>query len=515
MDSLSMPSTSIFRMKEDQTPLITARLEHLRFMMDSGKMPIFRHRSDMFLFALEAHNIARGLSSRYYRLQEDLDIRFFVRFPFDYWLQAIQGWIKELETDKYRVDDGDFYAEGRAKRLTVVVDRLFGYHLDHLPQDSALGSMPLSDEEILEPLRAIMQMKSTDLVASYRNALQEVYNYLDRLATMPLDWSEEKRHKALQLYLADAEQTEAVKSELKSYRYFCRMPEGKTSQGHFCYLRQRLAALTSDGELQGMSLSKRQQQTLLDRLAKRYAKDETHPAEDQIPVDAKPMAGDELFTKMLRFIKLDDKAAFPLLDSDEVFNFLIRKDVVLNTEQEHNLQALFALLSAMREQFAKLKAANPQSSSLGDERQERIQLVLSEAKKYNAKLSSLLDYKREISELDAFFERLFSSDWQKDYGKAQDDLLHLFEKDRDEIQLKPYIRMLRVAQDCMNLFKRTTSLGKKIYSCLREEPIMADVTDSDTIQSYYSKQGYGVTTDHSWELVIKLLAAVKKEYRSK
>ena len=64
-------------MKEDQTELITARLEHLRFLMEGGKMPIFRHRSDMFLFALEAHNIARGLSSRYYRLQEDLDTRFF------------------------------------------------------------------------------------------------------------------------------------------------------------------------------------------------------------------------------------------------------------------------------------------------------------------------------------------------------------------------------------------------------------------------------------------------------
>ena len=71
-------------MKEDQTKLITARLEHLQFMMESGNMPIFRHRSDMFLFALEAYNIARGLSSRYYRLQEDLDIRFFVRFQFDY-----------------------------------------------------------------------------------------------------------------------------------------------------------------------------------------------------------------------------------------------------------------------------------------------------------------------------------------------------------------------------------------------------------------------------------------------
>ena len=515
MDSQSIPSTTVFRMKEDQTPLITARLEHLRFMMDSGKMPIFRHRSDMFLFALEAHNIARGLSSRYYRLQEDLDIRFFVRFPFDYWLQAIQGWIKELQGDQYRVDDTDFFAEGRAKRLTIVVDRLFGYHLDRLPADSAQGSMPLPDEEILEPFRKIMDMRSTDLVASYRNALQEVYTYLEKLATMPLDWPEEKRREALRLYLADAAQTDAVKSELKAYRYFCRMSDGKTLQGQFCYLKQRLAALAANGALQGLSLSKRQQQALLERLNKRYAKEDTHPSEDQIPAEALPMAGDELFTKLLRFIRLDDKTAFPVLSSDEVFNFLVCKDVVLTIAQEQNLQALFALLDAMQAQFIELKSAQPQGSVLGDEHQERVRMVISEVKKLNAKLTSLLDYKREVSELDAFFSRLFSSEWQKDYAKAQDDLLQLFEKGRDQIHLKPYVRMLRVAQDCLQPFRNTTSLGKKIYACLKGEPIMADVTDADTIQSYYSKQGYGVNTDYSWEQAVKLLAAVKEEYKKR
>ena len=501
-------------MKEDQTPLITARLEHLRFLMEDGKMPIFRHRSDMFLFALEAHNIARGLSSRYYRLQEDLDIRFFVRFPFDYWLQAIQGWIKELQGDQYRVDDTNFFAEGRAKRLTIVVDRLFGYHTDKLPEDSAQGSMPLPDEEILEPFRKIMDMRSTNLVASYRNALQEVYNYLDRLATMPLDWPEEKRHEALKLYLQDADSTEQVTRELKAYRYFCRMPDGNTLQGQFCYLRQRLQALTQNGELNGLSLSKRQQQALLERLNKRYAKEDTHPSEDQIPADAQPMAGDELFTKLLRFIRLDDKTAFPVLNSDAVFNFLVRKDVVLTTTQEQNLQALFALLGAMKAQFAALKSAQPQGSVLGDERQERILMVLSEVKKLNAKLTSLLDYNHKVDEIDTFFDRLFSPEWLENYAKAQDDLLQLFEKGRDQINLKPYVRMLRVAQDCLHPFKKTTSLGKKIYLCLKDEPIMADVTDGETIQSYYSKQGYGVNTDYSWEHAIKLLDAVKKEYKN-
>ena len=146
-------------MKEDQTQLITARLEHLRFMMESGQMPIFRQRSDMFLFALEAYNIARGLSSRYYRVHDDLDIRFFVRFQFDHWLNEIEKWIRQLNSAEYRVDDDDFFAEGRAKRITIVVDKLFHYHEDRLPKDSADGSMPLADEEILEPF---------DLIARYK-----------------------------------------------------------------------------------------------------------------------------------------------------------------------------------------------------------------------------------------------------------------------------------------------------------------------------------------------------------
>ncbi len=44
---------------------------------------------------------------------------------------------------------------------------------------------------------------------------------------------------------------------------------------------------------------------------------------------------------------------------------------------------------------------------------------------------------------------------------------------------------------------------------------MADVTDDETIQTYYSKQGYGVTMDYGWENPIKLLAVVKQEYKDR
>ncbi len=499
-------------MKEDQTRLITARLEHLRFLMDDGKMTIFRRRSDMFLFALEAHNIARSLSSRYYRLQEDLDIRFFVRFPFDYWLKEIHHWIEQLGGADYRVDDADFFAEGRAKRLTIVVDRLFGYHTDKLPGDSAEGSMPLPDEEILEPFRKIMMMRTPDLVASYRKALEEVYVYMDRLSTIPLDWPEEKYGKALRLYLADAVKTEPVAHILSEYRYFCRMPQGKTVQGQFCYLKEQLVELAAHNELQGLSLSRREQQDLLSKLQRLFGKEETHPSDDFIPANAKPMADDELLAKFLYFVNFNAQRIFPILDEEKVSNYLIRKDVVLSIQQEHNLQSLFALMEAMKEFFTPILSNRSSSSKMGIERQERIEKVLIEVKKLNAKLTSMLDYKRTTDEIDAFFDSLFSPKWLDDYTKAQDDLLKLFEKDRTEINLKPYVRMLRVADDSLKFFKRTKAYGKKIYACLKDEAIMSDVSDENTIQSYWSKQGYGINTEENWEQVVKLIDAVRKDY---
>lgn len=500
-------------MKEDQTQLITARLEHLRFMMENGKIAIFLRRSDMFLFALEAYNIARGLSSRYYRMQEDLDIRFFVRFSFDYWLQELQKWINDLNSAEYRVDGDNFFAEGRAKRLTIVVDRLFKYHLDRLPEDSADGSMPLPNEEIIEPFRAILDMKSTDLVSSFREAIQEVYKYLYKLAMLPIEWPDEKRREALRLYLADSIHSEHVQHEVDNYKYFCCMPDGIHTIDQFCYLKKRLYYLTANDEFGQLNLSKSDQQALLGKLSKLFASHEFNPSDDEIPCTAYPMADDELFAKLLYFIRLDDEQHFPVLDEDKVANYLTRKDVFLSVDQEKNIQALFALMEAMRKFFDNVLEQRIQSSVFGDERQERIDKVLKRVAHYNSKLTTLLDNKREVNELDDFFARLFSPDWLEKYSKPQSDLLHLFEKDRTEINLKPYVRMLRCANDVLSVFKPGKAVGKKIYACLKDEAIMNDVTDDNTIQTYYTKQGYGVNTEYNWKQAIRLVAAVKEEYK--
>lgn len=498
-------------MKEDQTKLITARLEHLRFMMESGHMPIFRQRSDMFLFALEAHNIARGLSSRYFRLRDDLDIRFFVRFRFDYWLQHIEQWIHQLGGAEYRVDEEDFFAEGRAKRLTIVVDRLFKYHADKLPADSKDGSMPLPDEEVLEPFKAIMQMKTTDLVVSFREALQEVHKYLLRLAMLPVDWTAEERCKALHIYLEDSMQASHVQTELNNYKYFCGMPDGNTVKGQFCYLKQRLQQLTAGGEFAQLKCSKAARQALLEKLRQLFSKEETHPSEDEIPANAQPMAGDELFAQFLYFVRLDGGHGFPVLDEDKVSNYLTRKDVYLTVEQEYNLQALFALMAAVQSCFNPILAKRFSGSRHGVKTQERIDSVLKLVKTYNAKLTSLLAHGHTVAELDAFFERLFSAELRADYGKGQDQLLELFEKDRDKIKLKPYVQLLRVASDTLKPFQHKTKFGNGIYACLQGEDILADVTTGQTLVDYWGKTEY--KTDDNWKHAIKLVEAVTEEYK--
>ena len=505
-----MTCGAIERMKEDQTELITARLEHLQFMMDSGKMPIFRHRSDMFLFALEAHNIARGLSSRYYRLQEDLDIRFFIRFRFDYWLQEILQWVKRLDGAEYRVDDDDFFAEGRARRLTIIVNKLFGYHLDKLPADSAEGSMPLSEEEILEPFKAVRNMKSVDLVASFQKALQEVHAYLLKLAMMPVEWSKENRCKALKLYLDDSKQSAHVQLELTNYRYFCHMPGSDTTRSQFCYLRQRLVALTADGELAQLRLAASDQDVLFQKLCSLFAQKEFSPAVEQIPSNDSPMADDELFARFLYFVSLDGEPSFPLIDANRVSNYLIRKDVFLNPDQEQNLQALFALMEAMQEWFAPLLQKRLECSHHGAKTQERINAVMAKVSKFNLLLAPLIANGHTTDELDTFFSRLFSPDLRDEYAKAQDDLLTIMEKDRDDIKLKPYIQLLREAGNVLHIFQKKTTFGREIYQCLKDEAIVRDV-NGDTVNSYYSKTDY--QTDTAWRRAIKLVNAVAEEYK--
>jgi hypothetical protein len=223
------------------------------------------------------------------------------------------------------------------------------------------------------------------------------------------------------------------------------------------------------------------------------------------------MADDELFAKFLYLVRLDGEQHFPVLDDDKVANYLIRKDVYLSEEQEQNLQALFALMAAMQRYFASILDERFNGTRHGIKVQERIDSVLSLVKKYNTKLSSLIAHGHKVDELDAFFTRLFSAELHADYGKGQDQLLELFEKDRDKIKLKPYIQLLRVASDTFSPFVKKTKFGNEIYQCLEGEEILADITTGQTIIDYWGKTEY--KSDDNWKHAIKLVNAVAAEYK--
>ena len=135
---------------------------------------------------------------------------------------------------------------------------------------------------------------------------------------------------------------------------------------------------------------------------------------------------------------------------------------------------------------------------------------MAEVRKFNACLAPLLAHKRTIDELNAFFERIFSPQLSETYGKAQDELLTLFEKGRNEIKLEPYVHLLRIANDSLHLFEKKKTMGKKIFECLEGQPIVSDA-NADTVNSYYSKSGY--RTDFSWKQAIHLVDTVADEYK--
>ena len=71
----------------EETKHMTARLQVLEFLMTQANLAdLFRH-TDILLFVLYAQNAAEGVTTQYVRMSENLDISFYVSFPFDEWLR--------------------------------------------------------------------------------------------------------------------------------------------------------------------------------------------------------------------------------------------------------------------------------------------------------------------------------------------------------------------------------------------------------------------------------------------
>ena len=53
-------------------------------------------------------------------------------------------------------------------------------------------------------------------------------------------------------------------------------------------------------------------------------------------------------------------------------------------------------------------------------------------------------------------------------------------------------------------------MGKAIFQCLKDEPVVADANE-DTVHTYYTKSGYKSET--KWRKVIRLVDSVELEYK--
>ena len=88
----------------EETKHITARLQVLEFLMTQANLAdLFRH-TDILLFVMYAQNVAEGVTTQYQRMSGNLDISFYVSFPFDEWLRKIQNWKEKLNKPEFQLE---------------------------------------------------------------------------------------------------------------------------------------------------------------------------------------------------------------------------------------------------------------------------------------------------------------------------------------------------------------------------------------------------------------------------
>lgn len=486
---------------EDQTQLTTARLQLLEKIIADGSLHLLYRRNDMVIFTLYARNVACGLVSLYYRLKEQLDIRFFVHFHFDEWLHKIQHWQEMLAGDEYRVDPQDKVGIGRAKRLTIVIDKTFGYDTDSLPMESSEGSKALADDDILPPLRHIGDMTYGEMVNLLHDALDSLHDNLLRIAMLPIKWTEDERKMAFGKYQEGITRNANVQNELTDYEYFCAMPNSSSVTSQMCYLRQRILQLMGNGELDGLLMSKSQQQELLAKLRQTFNSAEINPPEDLIPTNAALMADDELFAKFLFFVDLSKPLTFPVLNVANIANYLIRKDVSLSSEQESHLQSLIALMQAMDNTLTPLLAERNTMGGHADELQKRIDSVLAIIHEYNACLSPLIAKDKGVAALDSLFASWFSPALGDHTLKAQKQLLKLLEKGRGDIKIETYVHLLQQASE-QRFFKDNSMLGIVLYKALKDKISISE----DSFKRYFSNHTF--VNEPDWKEPIKLITSI-------
>lgn len=486
----------------EETKHITARLQVLEFLMTQANLAdLFRH-TDILLFEMYAQNVAEGVTTQYIRMSENLDISFYVSFPFDEWLRKIQYWKEKLNKPEFQLEHDTAIGKGRAVRMRVLMEKLCDRN-----------AIPDNKAKLEHPYKDIAHKPYHDSIVELQMALDLLKTNLSNLAMLPLRVSKDVRDKALKEYLDNASNKESIKTELQDYVYYCRIKRNTTVIRQLLYLKQQIQALVGKDELVGLDLSENEQHELLNDLKNIFEENEINPGPKHIPSKAEPWANDELFSKALNFVNLHAGQHFPVLDEDNIVDFLVRKDVTLSDGEEEHLQTLFVLMMAMCRQLdGSLQKRFENTARHSNEIQDRINRVLNKVEYYNARLLPCLATGKTLEDLNGLFARWFSPKIDVSLREPQEKLLKLLEDGFDKIKMETYIHLLREAYE-LKLFKNTRPVSDKLYAALSK---IEGRDDEEFPISGVSFNKYFRNPDFSkevkWREAAKVLDAVHKAF---
>ena len=485
----------------EETKHITARLQVLEFLMTQANLvELFRH-TDILISVMYARNVAQGVITQYNRMSESLNISFYVSFPFDEWLRKIQNWKEKLTKPEFQSEHENVIGRKRAVRLRMLINKLNNREAEST-----------SEAELEDPFKSIAEKPYHETIEDLVATLDSLKTNLSNLAMLPLKMSKESRSKALRAYLDGAKTKEPVKNELQEYVYYCSNKRNATVIRQLLYLKQRIQALVGKDELSDLDLSESEQIDLLNELRNIFEEGEINPAPRQIPAKAKPRANDELLSKVASFINMHCGQRFPVLDEDNIVEFLVRKDVTLSDGEEEHLQMLFVLMEEMCQQMETILRNRSEHVAVhSSEFQQRINRVLQKVKAYNARLQPSMEKGKTVDDLNGLFERWFSPKLDVSLRPSQEELLKLLEDGYDNIKMEAYVHLLREASS-LSLFKKLKPMSNKLYMALA---VVNGTADEEFPISGVSFNKYFRNPDFAkeakWHEAAKVLSVVHRE----
>lgn len=461
---------------------------------------LYRH-TDILLFAMYAQNVAEGVTTQYQRMSDNLDISFYVSFPFDEWLRKIQNWKERLNKPEFMLEHDTAIGEGRAVRLRTLMEKL-------CDRNVVIDKKAKLDH----PYKSIASKSYHKAIMELEMALDSLKTNLSNLAMLPLKISKSQRSKALEDYLDKAGQKETIQAEIQDYLYFCRTKRNMSVIRQLLYLRQQIQALVGRDELADLDLSENEQHEMLNDLRNLFEENEINPEAKHIPVKSSPRASDELFSKVLYFVDLHCGQHFPVLDEDNVVDFLVRKDVTLSDGEEEHLQTLFLLMVAMDKQLeGTLQNRFDRIAGHSDDFQQRIDRVLKKVKKYNVRLLLCMAKGKTLEDLNSLFDRWFSPKIAVELREPQEELLKLLEDGYDNIKMEAYVHLLREAAE-LKLFKNLKPMSDKLYEELCKVQSRTDEEfpiAKPSFNKYFRNPDFH--SEAKWKEAAKLLQSVRTE----